>query len=71
MSETNPAAPTIAPMRPDQLTPGESYDSWICAVCQNVVALAPRAPRGDPFDLPDGLVKVVCPSCRKPSARAW
>ena len=32
-----------------------------CAVCQNVVALASC---GDLFDLPDGLVSIVCPSCR-------
>lgn len=57
-------APTIEAVKANELTAGETYDSWICASCQSVIALAPRAPESDPRDLPDAVVRVICPRCR-------
>ena len=64
MNDSNIAPPIIKPMGVEQLTVGETYDSWLCASCQEVIALAPRDPMSDPFDLPDGVVKVICSYCQ-------
>jgi hypothetical protein len=53
----------IQPLDRHELKAGETYDSWRCQVCQGVIALAPRVPEADPFDLPDGIVLLKCPQC--------
>jgi hypothetical protein len=56
-------APTIEALRDDELAAGESYDSWLCACCDSVVAIARRAPDSDPFDLPDAVINIICLNC--------
>jgi hypothetical protein len=59
----NAAAPTFEPLGEDELAVGESYDSWLCASCNGVIAIARRAPDGDPFDLPDAVINIICLHC--------
>ena len=64
MSDLTTTVPTIAPVGAYDLVDGETYDSWICASCENVIALARRSPESDPRDLPDALVIVICRRCQ-------
>ena len=64
MSDLNTSVPTIAAVGAHELVDGESYDSWICASCESVIALARRSPHSDPRDLPDAVVIVICRNCR-------
>ena len=64
MSGLTTTTPTIAPVRAHELVDGETYDSWICASCESVIALARRSPDSDPRDLPDAVVIVICRSCQ-------
>jgi hypothetical protein len=57
------AGPTFEALRADELAVGEIYDSWRCATCDSVIALARRAPEGDPFDLPDAEIRITCSDC--------
>jgi ribosomal protein L37E len=57
---------TIDPLRAADLIAGEFYDTWICEECLSVIALAPRAPGADSFDLPDGLIRIKCSHCGLP-----
>lgn len=64
MSDLPTSVPTIAPVEADELVDGESCDSWICASCESVIALARRSPQSDPRDLSDAVVIVICRNCR-------
>ena len=64
MSDLTTGVPTIAPLGAHELVDGESYDSWICAACETVIALARRSPQSDPRDLPDAVVNVICRNCQ-------
>lgn len=64
MSDLTTGVPTIAPLGAHELVDGESYDSWICAACETVIALARRSPQSGPRDLPDGVVNVICRNCQ-------
>jgi hypothetical protein len=57
------AAPTFEALRDDELAVDASYDSWLCACCDSVVAIARRAPDSDPCDLPDAVINIICPNC--------
>jgi hypothetical protein len=61
--DSNAAVPTFDSLRDDELTAGASYDSWLCTSCDSVIAIARRAPDGDPFDLPEAVIGIVCPHC--------
>jgi hypothetical protein len=63
MHDHSAAGPTFHALRADELAHGETYDSWLCAACGGVIALAPRAPAGDPFDLPDAVIYLRCLDC--------
>ena len=54
---------SINPLSTPELTAGETYDSWLCQACHDVLALAPRAPHADPLDLPDAIIRLRCPHC--------
>ena len=64
MSDLTTTISTIAPVRAYELVEGETYDSWICASCENVIALGRRSPESDPRDLPDAVVIVICQRCQ-------
>lgn len=57
------AAPTSETLPDDELEVGESYDSWLCACCDSVVAIARRSADADPSDPPDALINIVCLHC--------
>src|SRR5579862_9718273 len=62
------AAPSLDALREDELEVGETYDSWLCASCNSVIAIARRALESDPFDLPDARITVVCLNCEAAGA---
>ena len=53
----------LNPMLPEDMTPGESYDSWICQGCGTPIALARRSPDASPYDMPDGVIRLKCSNC--------
>jgi hypothetical protein len=57
------AAPTFEALREDELSVGETYDSWLCASCDSVIAMARRAPDSDPSELPEALINIICLHC--------
>lgn len=63
MNDSHLPAPLIEPIAVADLLYGESYDTWLCKSCRNVIALAPREPWSDPFDMPPGIVTIPCPHC--------
>lgn len=66
--DPNAAAPTVEALREDELAVGETYDSWLCASCNCVIAIARRAPDSDPRDLPDAAISVICLTCEAAGA---
>jgi len=58
-----PDVVSLQPLDAAELSLGETYDSWRCQACQEVLALAPRATEADPLDLPDAIVRLRCPRC--------
>jgi hypothetical protein len=57
------ADPRFEALRHEELTDDESYDSWLCSACNGVIAIARRAPEGDPFDLPEAVIYIACLDC--------
>src|SRR5262249_2375344 len=53
----------LNPMPPEDMSPGESYDSWMCQACGTPIALARRSPDASPYDMPDGVIGLKCPNC--------
>jgi len=53
----------VTPMCTADMKAGESYESWICQACNNVIAFAPRDTDDASRHAADALVSIQCPHC--------
>jgi hypothetical protein len=59
--ERNTAPPTFVALRDDEFVVGETYDCWLCASCDSVLAIA-RSTAGN-VPSPHAVINIVCLDC--------